>query len=314
MDSDSTLPCTDEEEAKLCEIHDADTEYDTLSTATFDSVASTSRLKRRASISKSSSSKSKQAHISKRTRPVRQSRRPARVSGVFTDPSGSDDCAESEVRPRQTPAIRTRTRTGYQNEQSSFWTLEDVMATHPGKADPESVASKDTPASTLTPEQLEIRQRRIERRREAARIKAEKEMQETVERLLRVNTSFGDGGYSGGKGRGRGRGATAKIVSDSEDSNMEKKKRNSLHPSLPLDPPSGSIRFISSQRIQPHCVVAFPYEDETTSTPLELLQRLRRAPSPPKVKLCDHCKLAPRKYGCPKTGRSLCSLQCFKAC
>nr|CDS29808.1 Zinc finger HIT type [Hymenolepis microstoma] len=314
MESDSTIPCTDEEGAKLYEIHDADTEYDTLSTATFDSVASTSRSKRRASTFKSSSSRSKQTHVSKRSRPVRQSRRPARVSGIFTDPSGSDDGVENESYSRQTPVIRTRTRAGYQNGQSSLWTLEDVMATHRGKADPESMASKDASASTLTPEQLEIRQRRIERRREAARIKAEKEMQETVERLLRVNTSFGDGGYSSSKGRGRGRGATAKIVSDSEDSNMEKKKRNSLHPSLPLDPPSGSIRFISSQRIQPHCVIAFPHEDGTTSTPLELLHRLRRAPSPPKVKLCDHCKLAPRKYGCPKTGRSLCSLQCFKAC
>ncbi|VDL63480.1 unnamed protein product [Hymenolepis diminuta] len=316
MDSDSTIPCADERGAKLYEIRDTDSEYDTLSTATFDSVPSTKRSKRRTLASKSSFSKLKPINISKRSRPIRQSRRPARVSDVFTDPSGSDDddVDNEEVYSTPTPTIRTRTRAGYQNTQSSLWTLEDVMATHPEKVDSAFAASKDAAASTLTPEQLEIRQRRIERRREAARIKAEREMQETVERLLRVNTSFGDGVNSGGKGRGRGRGATTKVESDSEDSNGEKKKRNALHPSLPLDPPPGSIRFISSQRIQPHCVVALPDGVSTTSSSLELLCRPHKAPSPPKVRLCDQCQLAPRRYACPKTGRSLCSLQCFKAC
>lgn len=259
------------------------------------------------STSKKSSSKRQLAATTKSTRPIRQSRRPTRVADAYTDTCSDDDFAATS-----TPAftVRTRTRTSYQNSRSSLLAPEDVIT---ASENGDSGVTTPTPAvaSSLTPEQLEIRQRRIERRRESAKNKAEKEMQETVERLLRVNTDYGDNANSGGRGRAR-RGPTG-VESDSEESNGEKKKRNALHPSLPLDPPPGSIRFISSQRIQPHCVIALPAENGSGAQ-LNIFYRSQKAPSPPKLRLCDQCNLALRKYTCPRTGRSLCSLKCFKAC
>ncbi|KAM7538598.1 hypothetical protein Aperf_G00000053755 [Anoplocephala perfoliata] len=311
MDSDSTIPCLDEISARLYEMDDVDeSSYQNLSDLSdLDDEKSLSTVvkqsKARASTLKKSSSKHQLTTSAKRTRPVRQSRRPTRVSDVYTD-IYSDDDSTTTSSPAFT--VRTRTRTSYQNSRTSL-TLEDVM-TASEKGDSEVATPSSAVASSLTPEQLEIRQRRIERRRESAKNKAEKEMQETVERLLRVNTDYGD---NGNNGRGRTRRGPVGVESDSEDSNGEKKKRNALHPSLPLDPPPGSIRFISSQRIQPHCVIALPAESGSGAQ-LDLLHRSQKAPLPQKIRLCDQCKLAPRKYACSRTGRSLCSLECFKAC
>lgn len=252
---------------------------------------------------------SKRQVITRKIRPVRQSRRPpARVTDAYTGSSDSD--SESIVVPTPVPSSRSRTRLGYQSSQSSLWTLEDVMVTSEKTADQSAIS---TTVAALTPEQLEIRQRRIERRRESAKNKAEKEMQDTVERLLRINTEYAGGsGIGGGRGRSRRTALPVEAGTDSEDSDGEKKKKNALHPSLPLDPPFGSVRFISSLRLQPHCLIALPAEVEGRED--HFLLRHQLAPSPPKPRLCEQCHSAPRRYACARTGRSLCSLECFKAC
>lgn len=112
-----------------------------------------------------------------KSRSSRQRRRP-RVSEVFTGSDSSEEFPDKII-----PTARSRTRTGYISSQSSLWTLEDLAAPLE-RGDPGQASAQST---TLTPEQLEVRRRRIERRRESAKTKADKEMQETVERLLRVS-------------------------------------------------------------------------------------------------------------------------------
>ena len=209
---------------------------------------------------------------------MRQSRRPpARVADVYTASTSSDSDKDDEsVVPL--PTARGRTRMGYQNSQSSLWTLEDVT-------DQGVISSNASATANLTPEQLEIRQRRIERRRESAKNKAEKEMQETVERLLRVNTE-----YNGTRGRSRKEAAAApaEAGSDSDNSHEEKRKKNALHPSMPLDPPAGCVRFISSSRLQPHCLIALPEGDIDERS---IFSQPQKAPSPTKPRLCDQCEV-----------------------
>ncbi|VDM32356.1 unnamed protein product [Hydatigera taeniaeformis] len=311
MDSDSTLPATDDFGSRFLEMDEYDDEnYEAISEESPESTNRSvlgKRRRKRAASSKRVPSK-RQVITTKKIRPVRQSRRPpARVTDAYTGSSDSD----SEPTTMSTPVTsRSRTRLGYQSSQNSLWTLEDVMMPSDKATDQGGIS---TAVATLTPEQLEIRQRRIERRRESAKNKAEKEMQDTVERLLRVNTEYAGGsGNSGGRGRLRRTAPSVEMGADSEDSEGEKKKRNALHPSLPLDPPLGSVRFISSLRIQPHCLIALPAE--VTEGENYLLLRSQLAPPPPKLRLCEQCHAAPRRYACARTGRSLCSLECFRAC
>ncbi|VDN26882.1 unnamed protein product [Dibothriocephalus latus] len=174
-----------------------------------------------------------------------------------------------------------RTRLAYQNSQSSLWSLEDLTG-----------APSDT-ANQPTAAQLEARLRRIVRRRESAKHKAEMEKMQTVEKLLRVPSS------------------------DSEDSEQFPDSntvavappKNALHPSATLDPPAGYIRLISSERFSPDTtVLALPPTIEISLAFPHLI-----APPEPVRSLCSQCCLRPRRYACPKTGKPLCSLECFKA-
>ncbi|KAL5103127.1 hypothetical protein TcWFU_000516 [Taenia crassiceps] len=291
MESDSTLPATDDFGSRFLEMDEYDEgNYEALSDespeSTTRSILGRRRKKRPVSLKKIPSKR--QIITTRKIRPVRQGRRPpARVTDAYTGSSGSD--SESIAVPTPVPSSRSRTRLGYQSSQSSLWTLEDVMVSSERTTDQSAISAA---VATLTPEQLEIRQRRIERRRESAKNKAEKEMQDTVERLLRVNTEYAGGsGNGGGRGRSRRAAPSAESGADSDDSDGEKKKKNALHPSLPLDPPLGV--------------------EGGEDHPL-LCHQL--APSPPKPRLCEQCHSAPRRYACARTGRSLCSLKCFKDC
>lgn len=248
---------------------------------------------KRASSTRRPSSRRQPIARARKSRPVRQSRRPpARVTDAYTGSTSSNSESDKEsVAPL--PVARSRTRMGYQNTQSSLWTLEDVT-------DQGTIPANASAIAALTPEQLEIRQRRIERRRESAKNKAEKEMQETVERLLRVNTE-----YNGSRGRSRKEAVSAPAKGGSDSDNSGEEKKNALHPTMPLDPPAGSVRFISSSRLQPHCVITLPVGDPIFQS--------QKAPSPPKPQLCDQCHTSTRRYTCARTGRGLCSLECFKA-
>ncbi|VDK39892.1 unnamed protein product [Taenia asiatica] len=312
MESDSTLPATDDFGSRFLEMDEYDNDnYEALSDESPESTTRSilGRRSRKRPVSSKKIPSKRQVITTRKIRPVRQGRRPpARVTDAYTGSSGSD--SESIAVPTPVPSSRSRTRLGYQSSQSSLWTLEDVMVPSEKTTDQSAISAA---VAALTPEQLEIRQRRIERRRESAKNKAEKEMQDTVERLLRVNTEYaGSSGNGGGRGRSRRAALSAETGADSEDSEGEKKKKNALHPSLPLDPPLGSVRFISSLRLQPHCLIALPAEiEEGEGHPL---LRHQLAPSPPKPRLCERCHSAPRRYACARTGRSLCSLECFKAC
>ncbi|VDL94887.1 unnamed protein product [Schistocephalus solidus] len=260
-----------------------------------------------------------QSPVSERSgRPTRLRRRPpSRYEDVCDDDDEEDQDEEVNLsrRSQQAPSSGlVRTRLGYQNSQSSLWSLEDVTGA------PSETTNQPTAA------QLEARLRRIVRRRESAKHKAEMEKMQTVEKLLRVNTN-----YTGAPGKGRGRGRRRKTVnapvtactaasSDSEDSeqfpdsnsaatNVAAQPKNALHPSATLDPPAGYIRLISSERFSPHTtVLALPPTIE-----LSLSFPHHVAPPEPVHTLCSQCCLRPRRYACPKTGEPLCSLECFKA-
>ncbi|VDD76248.1 unnamed protein product [Mesocestoides corti] len=308
MESDSTVPATDDFESRFLEMDD-DEDTSDFEISSMESAVSTPRSSapsRSGNRGRQRQTRRTSSKSTKPNRPVRHGRRPpARVAEVYADASDSDSEPSPPTLP--TPSARSRTRTGYLSSQSSLWTLEDVMVGGDRSTDQAALPSNPTP----TPEQLEIRQRRIERRRESAKNKAEKEMQDTVERLLRVNTEYaGSYASSGRGGRGRGRRPVIGPTDANSDSDAAKEggdAKNALHPSLPLDPPRGTLRFISSHRLRPHCVLALP----TTVDSDAFLPKV--APPPPKQRLCEQCEAAPRRYACPTSGRSLCSLECFKA-
>nr|VZI31760.1 unnamed protein product [Spirometra erinaceieuropaei] len=325
-DSDATEPATDDFESRFLEIDDYSDEESVETDFDRSGKQVTENAKLNSTVAGTHPSKSlakpDQSPATERSlRPTRLRRRPpSRYEDECEDEDEEDQDEEVNIvrqNHQATSSGLVRTRLGYQNSQSSLWSLEDVTRT------PSETTNQPTAA------QLEARLRRIVRRRESAKHKAEMEKMQTVEKLLRVNTNYT---VVPGKGRGRGRRrkttdapvpACTAASSDSEDSVQFPdsnstgangggvgggQPKNALHPSATLDPPVGYIRLISSERFSPHTtVLALPPAVE-----LSLSFPHHVAPPEPVRTLCAQCCIRPRRYACPKTGKPLCSLECFK--
>ncbi|CAH8613487.1 unnamed protein product [Heterobilharzia americana] len=78
----------------------------------------------------------------------------------------------------------------------------------------------------------------------------------------------------------------------------------------------GYIRFISSSRLSPQTVICLPpaeNDNEKCAYAHTTTKHLGMTRDIPKLRLCDMGCGCVRRYECPKTGRSLCSLSCYKA-
>ncbi|CAH8664146.1 hypothetical protein MS3_00003430 [Schistosoma haematobium] len=96
---------------------------------------------------------------------------------------------------------------------------------------------------------------------------------------------------------------------------------NNMSASLPnvqsYNPKPGYIRFVSSSRLSTQTVICLPETDNNSDKDIYLhtnvcIQKVE-APEIPKSRLCDMGCGCARRYECAKTGRSLCSLSCYKA-
>ncbi|CAH8576954.1 unnamed protein product [Schistosoma turkestanicum] len=222
------------------------------------------------------------------------------------------------------------------------------------------------PPTTLTPEQIAIRQKRIANRRESAKHKAEMEKRQTVERLLKINANV-----IGRRGRGRSKSLRNNVlahcdqisvqtrpkfvVSMCEGDTTEREYLDDQHVSLQLsedncmdtelvnnaykntklsddviplsssnckpnvqscNPKPGYIRFVSSSRLPTKTLVCLPLTDNDNHRCIyshtDVYLKKIAAPEIPKSRLCDMGCGCVRRYECAKTGRSLCSLSCYK--
>ncbi|KAH8868107.1 Zinc finger HIT type [Schistosoma japonicum] len=81
-------------------------------------------------------------------------------------------------------------------------------------------------------------------------------------------------------------------------------------------PKPGYIRYISSSRLPTQTVTCLPLGDNISDKNIYLrsnvyIQKIT-APEIPKLRLCEMGCGCARRYQCAKTGRSLCSLSCYK--
>ncbi|XP_018644066.1 hypothetical protein Smp_111800 [Schistosoma mansoni] len=83
------------------------------------------------------------------------------------------------------------------------------------------------------------------------------------------------------------------------------------------NPKAGYIRFVSSSRLSTQTVICLPETDNNSDKDIymhtNVYIRKATAPEIPKLRLCDMGWGCARHYECAKTGRSLCSLSCYKA-
>lgn len=79
------------------------------------------------------------------------------------------------------------------------------------------------------------------------------------------------------------------------------------------DPLPGYIRSISSIRLTPNCAICLPKDwNDHVNGQLKCLSLNQSLPSPPKPNYCEMGCGRLRRYVCSKSGRSLCSLNCYK--
>lgn len=108
------------------------------------------------------------------------------------------------------------------------------------------------------------------------------------------------------------------VVSAYENTKMSD---NNMSVSLPnvqsYNPKAGYIRFVSSSRLSTQTVICLPETDNNSDKDIymhtNVYIRKATAPEIPKLRLCDMGCGCARRYECAKTGRSLCSLSCYKA-
>ncbi|VDQ12777.1 unnamed protein product, partial [Trichobilharzia regenti] len=80
------------------------------------------------------------------------------------------------------------------------------------------------------------------------------------------------------------------------------------HPSNP-----NYIRFISSSRLPESTVICLPATHDYFHANFNKPTNTMHTNETPKPRMCDMGCGCVRRYECPKTGRSLCSLSCYKA-
>ncbi|CAH8862602.1 unnamed protein product [Trichobilharzia szidati] len=207
----------------------------------------------------------------------------------------------------------------------------------------ESLNPVKSSTTDLTQEQIAARQKKIDQRKETAKLKVETEKRQLVERLLKISSN----GVSG-RGRGRGRRIQTNDSPSREDHDdnvlasqqqsdnevyAESAEINSTEGITPPPPPPVAedksecisvpdggglhlqpsnpnyIRFISSSRLSESTVICLPATHEY----LHANFNKPTTNETPKLRMCDMGCGCVRRYECPKTGRSLCSLSCYKA-